>query len=122
MCWIDFNEPKRETISPRWRRSKKATGKRTRWLKTLICHCALSMVPRYINAQERPSARVCCITSNRPKPIASTASRSRSALTSTLSITVCKKNGLSTMHSSSAAASNSTWLSTPPKPCTRPSN
>ncbi|CRR51155.1 Uncharacterised protein [Pseudomonas aeruginosa] len=116
-----FTAPKRDTTSPRWRFSKYCAGSRSRWLKTLACHCTPSRVLMCIITQARTPLTACCISSNRPKPMARVLSRSRSSLTMTLSMVHCRKNGLISENTSSAPASSSTWASERYSPVTLPS-
>lgn len=53
VCWMLFTAPKRDTTSPRWRFSKYCAGSRSRWLKTLACHCTPSRVLMCIITQAR---------------------------------------------------------------------
>ena len=119
--WICCTAEKRDQMSPMWRFSNHSTGRRIRCANTFDSHCRLSVADSTSTAQERMAAVPAWISTSRPKPMPSVASRSRSALTSTSSTTHCIRNGLSSMKASSASASAKICASERFRPLTRPS-
>ncbi len=119
-CWITSIEPKRDTMSPSWRDSKKPAGRLCRWVNRLLRPCSLSVADSTISIQPRIVVKASCSSISRANPSASVSSRSRSALIRALSTTSWMKNGCSSMKTSIASASANSCPSERLKPITRP--
>ena len=73
-----------------------------------------------ISIQLRATEVSCFMIINSPKASARVVSRSRSPVFNTWSTTHCRKNGWTTVRTSSASASSSTCENAPPRPETLP--
>src|SRR3990167_10805352 len=83
----ELSEPKRETISPIWRFSKKLSGKCNKCRNKLVAICKLITEPKCNTTQPRKVWVRVCTSINKPKPKASTTNNGVSWLTKTSSTT-----------------------------------
>ena len=88
--WISWIDAKRETMSPRLRFSKNGRGSVIMWPNALPSHWKFRLVLKATTNQVRTAPSTPCSRISRPKPSASTPSRSRSEPTIAWSTVHCR--------------------------------